>query len=73
MSQVIQVTTSFGGIDSETGEAFDNGSHGEVVTFASTGSGIVKGDDFDEIYSDHASQAVVTRNGSTVTINSISD
>lgn len=73
MSGAIRVTTSFGGIDAETGASFDHGSHGEVQALATSGNGRITEEVFDDNYGDHVSQATVTRHGSSVAINSIED
>lgn len=67
----MQVTTSFGGIDAETGEYIPEGTS-EVKALPTSGGRITE-DSFHAMYDDHVSGAVVTRNGDNVTINALSD
>jgi hypothetical protein len=71
MSTVYSTTTSFGGISLETGEHVEQGS-GEVTTMQGTGGHVTEAD-FDAQYGDYTAPGTVTRNGSSVTINNMSE
>lgn len=71
MSTVYSTETSFGGIDLETGEHYEQGS-GTVTTKQGTGGHVTEAD-FDAQYGDFTAPGTVTRNGSSVTVNSMSE